>query len=320
MRSEFQFIEHIKSKYNLDKVGDDCAVLPMDGDTDLLVTADLLIEEIDFRLEWTTPEFLGHKALAVSLSDIAAMGGEPKWALLSIGVSENLWKTDFLDRFYAGWHELAGKYHVELIGGDISRSSDKAVIDSIVGGEVPKEKAIRRSGAKPGDAIFVTGYLGGAAAGLKLLDAGTRFDASLAAGIRHVLVRYLQPVPQVDTAKLLQQLSLATSLIDISDGFSSDLMHILHGSYLGARIHRAQIPVDPAISATREFAPDALELALHGGEDFELLLTVDPERASEALDLGFHQIGEITQNTGVIEFIDGEELTILEPQGFQHFR
>src|SRR5436190_1700034 len=163
MKSEFEFINDLKSRFSLDKVGDDCAVLPKDDKTDLLVTADLLIEDIDFRLEWTTPEFLGHKALAVSLSDIAAMSGTPKWALLSIGVAENLWKTDFLDRFYAGWHKLAAKYELELVGGDISRSHDKLVIDSIVGGEVQHGKAILRSGAKPGDGIYISGTLGGAA-------------------------------------------------------------------------------------------------------------------------------------------------------------
>src|SRR5882762_9048901 len=107
MVNEFEFIQDIKSKYHLNKVGDDCAVLPKDAETDLLLTADMLVEDIDFRLDWTTPELLGHKALAVSLSDIAAMGGTPKWAMLSIAVAEKLWKTDFVERFYAGWFELA---------------------------------------------------------------------------------------------------------------------------------------------------------------------------------------------------------------------
>src|SRR5438876_9221866 len=102
MKSEFEFINDLKSRFSLAHVGDDCAVLPYDSKTDLLVTADLLVEDVDFRLEWTTPEFLGHKALAVSLSDIAAMGGTPKWALLSLGVPETLWKSDLLDRFYDG--------------------------------------------------------------------------------------------------------------------------------------------------------------------------------------------------------------------------
>ena len=150
MRSEFEFIQNIKKKYSLAFIGDDCAVLPKDDINDLLITSDMLVEDIDFRLEWTTPEFLGHKALAVSLSDIAAMGGDPTFAMLSLGVSENLWKTDFVDRFFEGWHKLASKYGVELIGGDISRSTDKLVIDSIVLGEVQKSRAILRSGAKPG--------------------------------------------------------------------------------------------------------------------------------------------------------------------------
>ena len=215
---------------------------------------------------------------------------------------------------------MAKKYDVELVGGDISRSPDKAVIDSIVGGEVPKGKAIRRSGAKPGDAIFVTGYVGGAAAGLRLLESGTRFDLSLPAGTRHSLLRHLQPLPQIDTANLLQQLELATSLIDVSDGLSSDLTRVLVASQVGARIDRDQIPVDPAISGMHGLSSDALELGLHGGEDFELLFTVDRERASEALDLGFHEIGETTSNRGVIELMGGSESTTLAPLGFQHFR
>src|SRR5436190_19848048 len=125
MKSEFGFINDLKSRFSLDKIGDDCAVLPKDAKTDLLVTADLLVEDVDFRLEWTTPEFLGHKALAVSLSDIAAMGGRPVWSMLSIGIPERLWWTDFVKRFYEGWAALAAKYEVELVGGDISRSTDK---------------------------------------------------------------------------------------------------------------------------------------------------------------------------------------------------
>src|SRR6188474_2717660 len=125
MKSEFEFINDLKIRYSLSSIGDDCAILPKDERSDLLVTADMLVEDIDFRLEWTTPECLGHKALAVSLSDIAAMGGTPTWALLSIAVAENLWKTGFVDRLYTGWSELAAKHNVELVGGDVSRSPDK---------------------------------------------------------------------------------------------------------------------------------------------------------------------------------------------------
>ena len=136
MRSEFAFIQSIKKKFRLEYLGDDCAVLPKDDDTDLLVTADMLAEGVDFQLDWTPPEFLGHKALAVSLSDVAAMGGEATWALISIAVPSELWEGDFLERFYAGWHELAHEINVEMIGGDVSRSPSGLFIDSIVGGEV----------------------------------------------------------------------------------------------------------------------------------------------------------------------------------------
>src|SRR5689334_10615150 len=112
MRSEFEFIRNIKEKYGLNRVGDDCAVLPKDSTTDLIVTSDMLVEDIDFRLSWTTPQLLGHKALAVSLSDIAAMGGTPKWAMLSIGVPERIWKSKFVDTLYEGWFDLAHRFKV----------------------------------------------------------------------------------------------------------------------------------------------------------------------------------------------------------------
>lgn len=319
MRSEFEFIQNIKTKYSLGLVGDDCAVLHKSDRMDLLITSDMLVEDIDFRLEWTTPEFLGHKALAVSLSDIAAMGGEPKFAMLSIGVSEKLWKTDFVDRLYEGLHELAVKSGVELIGGDVSRSPDKLVIDSTVLGEVPKGKAVLRSGARPGDAIFVTGYLGGAAAGLKLLENGERYSTNLAEPIRHLLIRQLQPIPQVHTGTLLQDIQLPTAILDISDGLSSDLTHLVIASGVGARIYADRLPVDPAIAGVRAISADPLDLALNGGEDFELLFTTGQDKIPIALDLGFHHIGEVTKQVGIIEFVGDNKVSRLEPKGYRHF-
>lgn len=319
MRSEFKFIENIKKKYSLDYIGDDCAVLPKDDRVDSLFTSDMLIEDIDFRIEWTTPEFLGHKALSVSISDIAAMGGEAKFALLSIGVSENLWKTDFVDRFYEGWHKLAEQYDVELIGGDVSRSPDRLVIDSTVLGEVPKGKAILRSGARPDDAIFVTGYLGGAAAGLNLLEKGETPAEDLTEAVRHLILRQLQPIPQARTGKALYEIHLPTAMLDISDGLSSDLNHLAIASRVGAKIYADRIPVDPAIAGAGSLTSDALDLALNGGEDFELLFTTGPEKISAALDLGFHHIGEITEQIGIIELVRDNAVSRLEPKGYRHF-
>lgn len=320
MRSEFDFIENIKSRYGLNRIGDDCAILPKDGEMDLVITSDLLVEDVDFRLEWTTPEFLGHKALAVSLSDVAAMGATPRFAMLSIGIPQELWKTNFPDRFYSGWHGLARRFEVELIGGDTSRTPDKVVIDSTVIGDVGGGMAIRRSGAKPGDLIFVSGFLGGAAAGLKLLESGVRFDELMPAPTKHLLFRQLQPLAQVNTAKYLRLHGLVTAMIDISDGLSSELGHLVTASGVGCRIEWAKIPVDPAISSIADkFVIDPIETALHGGEDFELLFSVDKKNFSAVLDLGFHHIGEVTETSEIIELIDGSSITRLTQKGYSHF-
>lgn len=319
MQSEFEFIQNIKKKYSLDYIGDDCAVLPKDDRVDSLFTSDMLIEDIDFRIEWTTPEFLGHKTLAVSLSDIAAMGGEPKFAMLSIGVSEKLWKTDFVDRFYKGWHKLAQQFGVDLIGGDVSRSPDRFVIDSTVLGEVLKGKAVLRSGARPADAIFVTGFLGGAGAGLKLLEKGETPSANLSESARHLMLRQLQPIPQTHTGKMLQEIHLPTAMLDISDGLSSDLHHLIVASGVGARVYADRIPVDPAIAGAALVKSEALNFALHGGEDFELLFTTGPKKISAALDLGFHHIGEITEQIGIIELVRDNDVSHLEQKGYRHF-
>ena len=318
MVSEFQFIDNIRKKYSLEKIGDDCAVLPKDDKTDLLVTADMLVEDIDFRLEWTTPEFLGHKALAVSLSDIMAMGGSPVWAMLSVGIPQNLWDTDFLDRFYEGWFSLARQFDVELVGGDVSKTLDKLVIDSILGGKVTRGKAILRSGAKPGDSIYVTGSLGGASGGLKLLDNGTRFDDSLPETVRNLLLRQLQPQPQVNIAKLLNKLNIINSIIDISDGLSSDLIHLCAASGVGARIDADLLPMDSSLADHFPF-DECLEMTLNGGEDFEVLFTADEKKVSNAKIDGITRIGEITANTGVIEIMRKGKTEALQPKGYRHF-
>lgn len=318
MQSESDFIQHIKNKYGLFRVGDDCAVLPKDDKTDMVVTADLLVEGIDFRLDWTTPEFLGHKALAVSLSDIAAMGARPDWAMLSIGVPPGLWGDHFLDMFYSGWHELAAEHDVELVGGDISRVPDHLVIDSIVGGSVPRGGAILRSGARPGDEIYVSGRLGGAAAGLQSLQRGERLGSLADKQLLKVLLRQLRPNPQVRAAAFLISSAIPTAMIDISDGLSSDLNHLIEASGVGARLWMESIPIDDYafISATSR---TALENALHGGEDFELLFTVDPKKISPDKLANFHRIGLITTNEGIIELIVDGETQILEPKGYRHF-
>jgi thiamine-monophosphate kinase len=313
--SEFQFIDYIKGRFSLDLVGDDCAVLPMNSDTDLLVTADLLVEKIDFRLEWISPKDLGHKSLAVSLSDIAAMGGKPTHALLSIGVPASLWKGSFLDEFYAGWYELAREFDVWLAGGDVSRSPTELVIDSILLGNIPRGGAVLRSGAKPGDLIFVSGELGSAAGGLKLLENGRYRQRHAQALVQH----QHRPIPQVPLGMLLQDGGLATSMIDLSDGLSGDLQHICRASQTGARLFRDRIPVASSLAEFFSFE-DALNLAVHGGEDFQLLFTVPPEAAHMARQIDdITQIGEITGDVGRIEMVTDGVSSDLTPASFEHF-
>ena len=311
MLGEFEFIQNIKKKYSLEKVGDDCAVLPKNSWTDQVITADLLVEDIDFRLEWTTPEFLGHKALAVSISDVAAMGGEPKWAMLSVGMPENLWNSDFINRFYKGWFALAKEFSIELVGGDVSRTPDLIVIDSIIGGEVPKGKAIMRSGAQLGDAIYVTGELGGAAAGLSQLENGV-------ANAPDLIARQLKPMPQIEIAKLLQTLGVIHSMIDISDGLSSDLAHICDASGVGAKIYAGRLPIDAAVIS--QFGEEqSLDFALNGGEDFELLFTANKKNFSPPRSVKISKIGEITSDAGNIELISNGHTEVLRPKGYRHF-
>lgn len=323
MKGEFEFIQNIKKQYSLNKIGDDCAVLPKDDKMDLVVTADMLVEDIDFRVDWTTPELLGHKALAVSLSDIAAMGAEPKWAMLSIGVPERRWKESFVDRFYAGWHKLANNFAVELVGGDISRTPDRFVVDSVVGGEVSKGRAILRSGAVVGDAIVVTGQLGGSAGGLTLLASGKRLRTNTESWEDDLMSTHLQPWPQTATGIYLQRQNLVNSLIDISDGLASDLQHMCEASAVGARLDSEAIPIDIGLRNLLQTFDEQLNMALNGGEDFQLLFTLPKERLPalvDAPDRGlFTVIGEITSNVGIIELVRNGESEILEPKGYRHF-
>ena len=318
MRTEFDFIQNLKQKYGLDRVGDDCAVLPKNGTSDMVVTVDMLVEGIDFRLDWTTPEFLGHKALAVSLSDIAAMGATADWAMLSIGVPPRLWDGGFLDGFYTGWYEVAAEYGVELIGGDVSRVPDQVVIDSIAGGTVPRGSAVLRTGARAGDEIYVTGPLGGASAGLGLLQKGHRIETVQDKAMLALLLRQLRPTPRLDEAGYLRSNSIATAMIDISDGLSADLKHLLDASKVGALVHARSIPVQSE-GPTSKWGCATLENALHGGEDFELLFTVDPKAIPVDKLKRFHWIGTITENEGNLSLIVDTETRILEPKGYRHF-
>lgn len=323
MTSEFEFIHSLRQKFGkpgrriVTGIGDDAAVIAGSSRKDTVITTDLLVEDIDFKQDWSTPSQLGHKALAVSLSDIAAMGAKPLWSTISIGIPKAVWESDFLKEFYEGWGDLAKKHGVSLVGGDVSRTTDKIVIDSVVGGEVRRNRAIHRSGAKPGDLIYVTGELGGAAAGLKILKDGLDQTATA----KKLIKRQLEPIPRCEIGQLLGELRIPTAMIDISDGLSSDLKHICEESGVGATIFENQLPTDTNLKSMN--FPDELDLVLNGGEDFELLFTVPrnlrQDFRNKLAKLPVTQIGEITENAGAVELHGKDGMTELNPGGFKHF-
>ncbi|HBB87972.1 MAG TPA: thiamine-phosphate kinase [Blastocatellia bacterium] len=345
--NEFDFIEKIRARVRAKQdsasalstqhsalvqgIGDDAAVVRSQTGKDSIVTTDLLIEEVDFKRDTTTPELLGHKALAVSLSDIAAMGARARWGLVSIGLPPDVWETGFAERLYDGYFTLAEQYGVELAGGDVSRTTDKILLDSILIGECDSGRAVLRRGATPGDQIFVTGFLGDAAAGLRLIERGARVHTAV--GPRRVeehsaerlLLRQLRPDPRVGWGILLGEQQLASAMIDISDGLSSDLNHLCKKSNVGAVIDAARIPIDKLVTEIcGRRALDPLMLALHGGEDFELLFTVKPEnvpRLPRKVDgVSICQIGEITGGTGKVRVAEKDRVWDLKPEGFDHFK
>jgi thiamine-monophosphate kinase len=345
--NEFDFIrkirvlaqEQVASSGLVRGIGDDAAALKSFVGTDIVVATDLLIEDVDFLRDTTHPNLLGHKALAVSLSDIAAMGARPRWALVSIGVPNDVWKSEFLDRFYEGFFRLAARYGVGLIGGDVSRTPDKIVIDSIVIGECLMEREVFRSGAKAGDQIYVTGFLGDAAAGLRLIERGARLHSQTNTGsppssdggeserhpVDHLLLRQLRPEPRVGWGVLLGDKQLATAMIDISDGLSSDLNHLCTESNVGALIDASRLPIDPLVKdLSGRRALDPLMLALHGGEDFELLFTVNQKNVaklpSRVDGVSLTPIGEIKEASQGVRISEGSRTWNLEPGGWEHFK
>ena len=334
-KSEFDFIEALRQRAGLAGhslvagIGDDAAVLRSTPGKETVITADLLVEDIDFRRTTTPPYLLGHKALTVSLSDTAAMGARPLWSMVSIGVPEDVWQTDFVERLYDGLLDLANRYGVQLIGGDTSRTNDRIVIDSIVSGECAAGRAVMRSGASAGDQVFVTGSLGAAAAGLRLIERGAHLaEQNLADDdsqkLDHVLLRQLRPEARVGWGIVLGEERLATAMIDLSDGLSSDLNRLCAASNVGALIDSASLPIDDRVTELcGRRALDPLQLALHGGEDFELLFTVKPgdvARLPKRVDgVEIKRIGEITDSSQGVRISEGARIWELKPGGWVHF-
>jgi thiamine-monophosphate kinase len=303
-------------------IGDDCAALTLNGADYLLWTMDTLVEGVHFDLAYTTLIQLGWKSLAVNLSDIAAMGGVPRHALLSLG-----WPRD-RDRqaalaFAEGLAQAAREYGVAIIGGDTVASPPGLVITVTLTGSVPATQMLRRSGAKAGDLIFVSGPLGEAATGLEILRQGL----ALASDIKVPLVEaHLLPRPQLAAGRLLAQSGLATALIDTSDGVATDLYHVCQASGVGALLKAASVPISPRVQIAAPYLHrDPLSLALTGGEDYLLLFTSPPGTAAR-LAQAFAKarlpaplpLGRIVPGDRVILETSSGEMDI-SGKGYDHF-
>lgn len=288
-------------------IGDDCAVLKFGAKQDLLVTTDLSIEDVHFRRHWHPAVSVGHRCLARGLSDIAAMGGAPLACFLSLGLPAEL-PQSWVDGFLRGFTRLARRFKTPLAGGDVSAAS-KIVADVMVVGQIRAGQALLRSAAKSGDRIYVTGELGASGAILRRLYAGERVHPKPSNS-------HFYPEPRIAVGRWLERHRVATAMIDLSDGLSVDLAHICEESRVGALVRETAVPVATGAD---------LDLALHAGEDYELLFTALAKTSvpSQIAGVKVTEIGRISRRKDYRAAIsilnDNGQARILAPRGWQHF-
>jgi thiamine-monophosphate kinase len=327
---EFGFIRRIRRgcvtrpEGVIQGIGDDAAAFRSDGRLASLVTTDLLVERVHFLRDAISGYDLGHKSLAVNLSDIAAMGGTAREAFVSIAVPDGC-ELAYLEELFQGIKDLARTYAVNILGGDTTSSRADLVINVAVYGVVAENEMLTRAAARPGDVIFCTGWLGDSRAGLHLLLEADDADAP---ELQALLAAHRRPEPHLREGRLLATLPGVRAAIDVSDGLSSDLGHIVAESRAGARVYAAQLPISDRLRFfCRRFGRSPLDYALAGGEDYVLLLTAAAESADRiarafqaAFDRPLTAIGEITDTTRM-ELVDAAgNRAPLAPTGWDHFK
>lgn len=300
-------------------IGDDAAALKLSPGKLLLATTDCQAEGVHFLKPHISPIELARKSVAVSVSDIGAMGGEPKFILASLGFSEDE-DEDFLRQLIEGFKSSEEEFGVKLVGGNLS-ASEKLFLDITALGEVEPGYLIRRSGARPGDIIYVSGTLGDSALGLKLLK-----DGKTSGEYSYLTSRHLCPQPRLTLGRKLAERGLATSMIDVSDGLLLDLERITLDQGVGGRILLNRLPLSPEYHENIiDYGGDFFELALGGGEDYELVFTSGSERREEIRDLSgslrvkITEIGEVTSEERLIVLDTGGNEVTIQRKGFIHF-
>jgi thiamine-monophosphate kinase len=296
-------------------IGDDAAVVEPARNRLEVLSVDALVEGVHFDRRFTPPEAVGHRALAVNLSDLAAMGAEPRLALLSLILPGNLAGADF-DAMIGGLAALASRHRLHVVGGNLTRSPGPMVLDVTVSGTVKRRQALGRGAAKPGDYVYVTGSIGAAAAGLQMLKSG--------AGAEMTVGRYLYPEPRVRAGLLLARNRAATACIDLSDGLGDGVRQIAASSGVGIVVDAAALPIDA--DARRWFVrqnTDPIGQAITGGDDYELLFTTRPRWAGRLRgvlrksDVAFTKIGVCTDVQDVVLRHESGDTPI--PHGYKHF-
>lgn len=303
-------------------IGDDTAALQVRTGHLLLATTDAAVEGIHFVRASTTPRLLGQRVLAVNLSDIAAMGGVPRWALVSLSLPGQT-PVSYIDELAEGLGEEAARYSVSIVGGNLARSPERLVLDLTLLGEGEPDRVVYRTGARAGDRVLVTGTLGDAAAGLAILLGQAPADAP---GASELIARQRLPTPRVEAGRAIALAGLATAMIDVSDGLASDLGHLGEDNQLGALVFAEAVPLSEALrNLARTTGHDPLDWALHGGEDYELLLTAPPDRvgdltaAVQAVGVQLTDVGEMTASPGIWLQRPGGQREPLRGTSWQHF-
>lgn len=299
-------------------IGDDAAVTALSAGMQLLTSTDMLLEGVHFRREWHDPYRLGRKSLAVSISDIAAMGGNPRWALLSLAMPPGL-SLEFIDDFMRGFLSMASENRVALIGGDTCSSRSGLIVSVTIMGEQYPDRIVRRSGAMPDDDIWVTGTLGDAALALQLLESGEPVSGE-------IISRLLDPAPRVSVAQALADAALVTAMIDISDGVLADYGHIAELSGVGGCITLADLPLSVGFcNYAPSFPAFPYRLALSGGEDYELCFTAHRSNREKIIDcvkkcgIAVTRIGIVSSCPGVTAVNPDDSVYHAQAEGYNHF-
>ncbi|MDM8522833.1 thiamine-phosphate kinase [Desulfococcaceae bacterium HSG8] len=304
-------------------IGDDAAVFATEKGEVTLLTTDMLVERIHFLRDATTGFNLGYKSLAVNLSDIAAMGGTAKEAFVSLAIPKEC-GTGYLEDLYRGMKTLAAAFDVNILGGDTTGSEADLVINISVVGSAPEEEILYRDTAQPGDIIFSTGFLGDSRAGLHMILNNISSDSE---ALKELFNAHILPRPYLREGRFLARQSGVHAAIDVSDGLSSDLRHIVRESKTGARLRTEKIPISKNLEQfCNQFDSDPVEYALAGGEDYTLLCTISSDHADHVAREYFEEfreplypIGEITDSENIELVNPGGEVRTVTPSGWDHF-